>query len=666
MSVLYVGHYGQGTLNLTSGGDVIDQFGIVGYNQGSVGQVNVSTGGGNQSRWIHNNYLTVGHSGMGTLNITDGGFVQSDTTNIGGTASGDGAVTVSGADSFWTTLGDVFVGVLGPGSVEMSAGGRAVNFNAYLGWNPGSTGEATVTGPGSEWVISAADLTVGNWGGGTMNVTSGAKVSSVNGFLGKLNGSTGTVAVSGAGSTWTNTGDLYVGNAGNGTLDIDDGATVVSEGGSIGHSAGSVGHVRLAGTSDWDGAGIVGNGGQGTLNILDGSAVGGAGTIGFAVGSDGAVRVEGDDSFLQNFAMTVGHSGHGSLEILAGGHVATSGPAHLANQDHSVGSVYIDGVGSRWEISGTLDMTVGAGLDEVATLSITNGGNLQVNEFSRTGTGEVVVNGAGSRWTSSRNIQVGFAGSTHLTVSNEAVIEAQAGLGMIDSILDGNGYIEGNVNNVGTVSPGLPIGALHIEGDYTQAGDGKLHIELASASAYDQLIVIGDAALAGTLELVLIDGFTSSPGDTYTILTANDFDTFEDVNGTFTTEMLPSLPNLAFDVIYNTQSVVLTVVSALPGDYNGNGAVDAADYVVCARTSALRRSTTATPTAWGSSARRTTTSGGCTSANRSAAARLPLALRVPPSPSQLRSRYWSSRPSSAYPAANVAEFLPNFRNTNHQ
>ena len=42
--------------------------------------------------------------------------------------------------------------------------------------------------------------------------------------------------------------------------------------------------------------------------------------------------------------------------------------------------------------------------------------------------------------------------------------------------------------------------------------------------------------------------------------------------------MLPSVPGFIFDVIYNPQSVVLTVAAAgVPGDYNGNGVVDAAD-----------------------------------------------------------------------------------------
>ena len=70
---------------------------------------------------------------------------------------------------------------------------------------------------------------------------------------------------------------------------------------------------------------------------------------------------------------------------------------------------------------------------------------------------------------------------------------------------------------------------------------------------------------------ILIDDFTPSIGQTFTILTAND------VDGTFTTELLPSVPGLFFDVIYNPQSVVLTVSPAFTADFDEDGHVDAAD-----------------------------------------------------------------------------------------
>ena len=51
--------------------------------------------------------------------------------------------------------------------------------------------------------------------------------------------------------------------------------------------------------------------------------------------------------------------------------------------------------------------------------------------------------------------------------------------------------------------------------------------------------------------------------------------------GTFNSLSLPTLSaNLSWSVQYNPTNVTLKVVSGLAGDYNQNGAVDAADYVV--------------------------------------------------------------------------------------
>ena len=69
----------------------------------------------------------------------------------------------------------------------------------------------------------------------------------------------------------------------------------------------------------------------------------------------------------------------------------------------------------------------------------------------------------------------------------------------------------------------------------------------------------------------LLDDFVPTPGQSFTILTADD------VDGTFTTEVLPSVPGLIFDVIYNPQSVVLTVLPAFTADFDEDGDVDAAD-----------------------------------------------------------------------------------------
>ncbi|HEY3393911.1 MAG TPA: PEP-CTERM sorting domain-containing protein, partial [Lacipirellulaceae bacterium] len=68
-------------------------------------------------------------------------------------------------------------------------------------------------------------------------------------------------------------------------------------------------------------------------------------------------------------------------------------------------------------------------------------------------------------------------------------------------------------------------------------------------------------------------------GESYTLLTANSI-----TGSNFRATSLPMLPDgLTWDLDIGADSVVLSVMGSLPGlpgDYNGNGVVDAADYVV--------------------------------------------------------------------------------------
>jgi hypothetical protein len=79
------------------------------------------------------------------------------------------------------------------------------------------------------------------------------------------------------------------------------------------------------------------------------------------------------------------------------------------------------------------------------------------------------------------------------------------------------------------------------------------------------------------LEVELLGGFAPMAGDFFQIVSAGG-----GLSGVFGTEILPALPGgLDWDVQYNANSVVLAVVGpSLLGDYNQNGVVDAADYVV--------------------------------------------------------------------------------------
>lgn len=142
------------------------------------------------------------------------------------------------------------------------------------------------------------------------------------------------------------------------------------------------------------------------------------------------------------------------------------------------------------------------------------------------------------------------------------------------AILGGSGTIQGNVINNGTLAPGSSAGTLHLGGSYTQSSGGKLEIELGSTASHDLLAVSGSATLAGILAVSLISGFTPQEGDVFEIISSSGFG-----GSTFTSTSLPDLSgNLIWNVNYGGNSVALSVI--LPGDFNGNGTVDAADYAV--------------------------------------------------------------------------------------
>ena len=75
--------------------------------------------------------------------------------------------------------------------------------------NAGSNGTVIVTGAGSTWTNSG-ELSVGV-GTGQLTVRRGGQVTNKIGTIGSSTAGVGTVAVSGTGSLWVNNGGLSVG-----------------------------------------------------------------------------------------------------------------------------------------------------------------------------------------------------------------------------------------------------------------------------------------------------------------------------------------------------------------------------------------------------------------------------------------------------------------------
>ncbi len=119
---------------------------------------------------------------------------------------------------------------------------------------------------------------------------------------------------------------------------------------------------------------------------------------------------------------------------------------------------------------------------------------------------------------------------------------------------------------------------IEINDDFVQLANGTLTVELSATSLTTPSIeAFGEAELAGTLIVQLASGFTPAINDKFEILSA-----LSSVNFEFDNSTLPNLPmGLDWQLVYDATSVELRVIaSTIPGDYNQNGIVDTADYVL--------------------------------------------------------------------------------------
>jgi T5SS/PEP-CTERM-associated repeat protein len=194
---LEVGYLGNGVLDILAAGKVKNTSATVGHESGSTGTVTVD---GNGSIWNVGGLFTVGDRGIGTLNIRNGGTVSSlDLARIGDSIQnnvpGEGTVTIAGNGSIWNNTGEVFVGNFGKGTLNILDGGQLNSGQTDIAKSTGSTGTATVSGTGSIW-NNTGELRVGMGGTGILTVASGGLVKSSDrlrlGAMGTLQGS-GTV-----------------------------------------------------------------------------------------------------------------------------------------------------------------------------------------------------------------------------------------------------------------------------------------------------------------------------------------------------------------------------------------------------------------------------------------------------------------------------------------
>lgn len=233
--------------------------------------------------------------------------------------------------------------------------------------------------------------------------------------------------------------------------------------------------------------------------------------------------------------------------------------------------------------------TIGA-LAGSGTVSRTTG-NLTLAAASGDTTFDGQITGTGTLTKSGGAIQrlSGANSFGDVTVSGGSLIlngaNTTGAVAVNSGTLGGNGSVTGSiaVNSGGHLAPGESAGKLTAAGATFAAGS-FFDIELGGLTPiteHDQFALTGGATIdGGTLALSLINGFMPSLGNSFEILTATG-GVMKNVDFTIDATNAPAPDGTAWQVNYGLDSVLLSLVEAgLPGDFNLDMVVDAADYVV--------------------------------------------------------------------------------------
>lgn len=491
----FAGVGGNGSNGGGGGGGIAGTGGNGANGGGGAGGITAGNNGGNAGG-NGNAGATGGSSGTSSNTSApagNGGTGESPTTGgaggggLGGTNSGGGSAGNGGAGGNGGVGGGGGGGGLGGfsfgGSFQSGAGGTGGNGGAYGGGGGAGSGSGLGGAP-----RGGAGGDFGGGGGGSTASTSGLGAGGAGGF--------------GAGG----------GGAGN------NGGAI---GGSAGFGGGAGGNRLLAGSggSGYGGAIFVRQGG--TLTVVGSTTDNSSVTAGASGGSGGSVGT------------TAGQD----LYLMSGTNVNfDEGGSRFTSSISGAGGVVVQGTATA-ELTGANDYTGGTSVGGTSRLQgtttslqgdITNDSNVTFDQ-AFDGTYSGVMSGAGSLF-------ITGTGSVELTgvMVLDGTTEVQGGRLLVNSVLTSNatvssggtlgggGLIEGDLANSGNVAPGNSIGALYVQGLYTQNAGSDLTIEIddggTTPGVNNDLLITDDTTLNGGRVVVDAAAGTYSQGTTYRFL----------------------------------------------------------------------------------------------------------------------------------------------------
>jgi autotransporter-associated beta strand protein len=189
------------------------------------------------------------------------------------------------------------------------------------------------------------------------------------------------------------------------------------------------------------------------------------------------------------------------------------------------------------------------------------------------GSGDLVKRGTGTWEVHGSQL---YSGQTVIDEGMLKLVDTATGNGdtLVQSLgtLSGTGEVRGSLINDGRVVPGNSAGPLQVLGNYDQLSNAvfEFDIQASTDGSQHRLAIDGAARLDGTLSIDLMDGYQPAVGDAFAILTAAS------IVGTM--ELVGE--SQGFRLLMTPTSLVLHFGPLLPGDYDLNEVVDAADYTM--------------------------------------------------------------------------------------
>ena len=412
--------------------------------------------------------ITAGLDMQRYLTLQNNVTLNSHNDVIGATPENDAALTVRANSKF-----------IGSQSVTLALG-------------TATHGQLNVQGVGSSF-STAADLVVGDYGDARIYVDTGGSVLSNNAYLGKSGGS-GSVSISGAGSTWANTVDLY---ATQGDITVDQGGLMTTGNAQIGNYTDTLATLTVKGANSWFAAANTLSVGQGGLGVVDLQPGGTVQARDLVVGSGGTINLRGGVLSVLNATLT------GTFNWL-------SGTLNFAG-DTSTGDQTL--LGRATTLANQMVLKVGGQLNVLAGHSLNLiGGGIEARRMLVNALGELSIGSFSSVKTDS------LTNRGNLVLAGGQVNGALVNAGT----MSGSGFLAGSFTNSGRfdqsgylqLSPGSNSrGALNT-GVWNVGGGATLALPNNSLNNQGTLFLDGaqvtDAADGSTGTLVNLAGGTLS------------------------------------------------------------------------------------------------------------------------------------------------------------